>query len=249
MSPPQLPNSPEWPDPPNEPATAEADFAKLYYQARIDEVKARYEAEIDEVKARWRDTATHEDNLIAAEDKLREAVHSAYLEVAKGALDRSIQRANFVTAVAGAIGTSYTALLALVYSVSANTPNPMPVRGIYPAIFFGLALLLSTFYVAYIRAGTQRGHYIPKGEGPHLQERRMLFFVEWVMGSVTRRVWALRMSIVSLGIGLALNPLPFLEVPNPSVVPVLLVGLGIVIGALLLEFALYSFGRPQRSNN
>jgi hypothetical protein len=106
MSTPQLPDDAPWPAPPSEPPSTEADFAKMLYQAQIDAVKARYQAQIDEIKARWRDDASNategrkldaarEDNVSSAEGRLREAVHNAYLEVAKSALDRSLQRANF----------------------------------------------------------------------------------------------------------------------------------------------------------
>jgi hypothetical protein len=197
----------------------------MLYQAQIDGVKARYQAQIDEIKARWRDEAANatehrkldaarEDSVSSAEGRLREAVHNAYLEVAKGALDRSLQRANFLVAATGAIATTYTGLLALVYSVSATKPNPLPVSGLFPAFFLGLSLVLGAFYVVYIRAGTMRGHYIPTGTGAQIQERRLLFFIGWVMGSVNQRAWALRTSIVSLGVGLVLIPLPFLKVSS-----------------------------------
>lgn len=243
MSPWEVPDEAPWPEPPSDPPQAQVDFAKMHYQAQIDEVKARYQAAIDEAKAQWRDAASlvaerrkqdaaHDEALAATDDKLREAVHGAYLEVAKGSLDRSLQRANFVTAVAGAAGTSYAALLALVYSVSADTPNPMPARGILPTIFFGISLLLCAYYIAYIRAATRRGHYIPAGTGPHIRERRMLFFVEWIMGSVTRLAWALRTSLVSLGVGLALIPLPFLKVSNTFTVAAAISG-AVVLGVTL----------------
>jgi hypothetical protein len=225
MSTPQLPDDAPWPAPPSEPPSAEADFAKMLYQAQIDGVKARYQAQIDEIKARWRDDAANatedrkldaarEDSVSSAEGRLREAVHSAYLEVAKGALDRSLQRANFLVAAAGAIATTYTGLLALVYSVSATKPNPLPVWGLFPAFFLGLSLVLGAFYAAFIRARTVQGHFIPTGTGAQIQERRLLFFIEWVMTSVNQRGWALRTSIISLGVGLVLIPLPFLEISS-----------------------------------
>ncbi len=233
----ELPGNVSWPKPPDKPASAEADFAKAYYQAQIDEVKARYQAEIDRTKAQWEDeiasgaerrklAEARRDAASAIEDKLLEAVHTSYLEVAKGTLDRSLQRANFVTAVSGAVGTSYAGLLALAYSASAATPRPLPPQGIVPAIFLGLSLLLSAFYVAYVRAGTETRQLIPTGIGGQIQERRMLEFMDYVTDSVVRRAWALRMAIVSLGVGIILIPLPFLETSSRLI--------SILIGAVVL---------------
>lgn len=222
----ELPDTDSWPQPPNEPG-AEKDFATILYQAQIDTAKARYLAEIEEVKARWRDEATElaerrkqeaarQDVALATEDKFREAVHNAYLDVAKSTLERSLQRANFVTAAAGTIGTSYAALLALVYSVSSTNPNPLPARGIVPAVFLGLSFLLSAIYVGFIRSGTTKGHFIPSGVGGQIEERRMVFFLYWAIGGAMRRAWALRAAVVSLGVGVALIPLPFLQVPRQA---------------------------------
>jgi hypothetical protein len=173
MDPSELPSQAEWPAPPAD-AGDQPDFKKIRYQAQIDEVKARLQAQIDEIKARWRDHASHSaeewkltearrDGRLAAEDALRAAVQSAYLDVAKGTLDRALKRAEFLTAAAGAIGTSYAALLGLVYSAGGDTPRPLPATGIGPALFLGLALVLSAFYVAYIRVSASTGRVLPAG--------------------------------------------------------------------------------------
>ena len=175
-----LPGEVNWPPPPAA-AGDQASLAQIRYQAQIDEVKARYQAEIDEVKARWRDRAVREaekwkltearrDGRVAAEDALRAAVQSAYLEVAKGTLDRALKRAEFLTAAAGAIGTTYAALLGLVYSASADTPNPLPAAGMGSALFLGLAFVLIAFYVNNNSVVASTGRVMPARLGVEMQE-------------------------------------------------------------------------------
>jgi len=247
-----LPEQVNWPPPPAG-GGDQANLAQIHYQAQIDEVKARYQAQIDEVKASWRDRAAHEaeewkltearrDGRIAAEDALRAAVQSAYLEVAKGTLDRALKRAEFLTAAAGAIGTSYAALLGLVYSASADTPNPLPAAGIGPALFLGLAFVLSAFYISYIRVGISTGRALPAGLGVEMQEERLLFFIKWITDSALERAWALRTAIVSLGIGVALTPLPFLQLDETTRWQ--LIGAGAVLFVIVL---VYQLVRPARS--
>jgi hypothetical protein len=216
-----LPSQVSWPALPADEG-AQSEWAKMLYQAELDATIARYQATIDEIKARWRDRATHDaeewkliearrDGRMTAEDGLRAAIQSAYLDVAKGAVDRALKRAEFLSAAAIAIGTTYTGLLALVYSVGDNQPNPLPASGIGPALFLGVAFVLSTFYVAYVQAGFSNGSPLPAALSVELQEERLLFFMRWVRNSSFRRAWALRTAVASLGIGVVLIPLPFLQ--------------------------------------
>jgi hypothetical protein len=240
----ELPSDISWP--PKPPKLEEADFAKMLYQAQLDIETAKYQAQIDEIKAQWRDQATtalelsklektRQDNATAEEDKLREAVHAAYLEVAKGTLDRALKRADFITGVAGAIGTSYAALLALVYSTSSEPPTPLPGRGIVPALFLGLSFLLSAFYVAFIRPGSLAGQYLPSGVGGTIQEDRMLFFLKWVTEGAMQRAWALRTAVISLAVGVALIPLPFLQLSDNITLTLSCIGALVVIVSLVYE--------------
>jgi hypothetical protein len=185
---------------------------------------ARYNAALEDVKAQRRDRATalvtkialehsRQDLSGAAEDALRASVQSAYLDVAKGTIDRSLKRAEFVTAAAGAIGTSYAALLALAFSVSADTPHPLPARGLAPAVFLAVSFLMSVIYVAFLRGATVDLTLIPSG-GSDVQERRLTTFLKWVNLGLLRRTWALRTAVISLGAGVALLPLPFLDISS-----------------------------------
>lgn len=85
-----------------------------------------------------------------------------------------------------------------------------------PAVFLGLSLVLSVFYAAYLSEVKRPGRYLPTGLGPALQEARMVTFVAWVAEGVLLRAWALRLSVLSLGIGVALTPVPFLDLTEDS---------------------------------
>jgi hypothetical protein len=170
------------------------------------------------------------DKELATEDALRLAVQAAYLEVGKGVLDRAVKRAEFVTTAAGAIGTSYAGLLALVYSVSNNKAAArLPIWGIAPGVFLGFAIMLSVFYVAFVRGGTTTGNYLPRATNADGQEERLLFFLGWVTKSVLERVWALRTAVVSLGVGVALTPLPFLTITDGYALGAIIIGAIIVV--------------------
>jgi hypothetical protein len=229
-----MPEPPAIPDPPKE---DEIELLKLAYQAEIETVtkpwRDRVEAEIAaqevdvevraaEVKATVdADAKTLEvirsrvDADRAAEVALLKAVHDAYIEVAKGSLDRSLKRAEYLVTVTTAITGVYTGLLGLVYSVGqAGTPSPLPPRGIVPVAFLGTGLILSAFYMAFLRRSTIKAALLPTGIGGTLPEERLRTFFTWTFKGVLDRAWALRMAVVSLGLGVALLPLPFLEIDN-----------------------------------
>ena len=230
---------------------AEVELAKLLYQAKLDEAKARLQAELDERKARWRDeaqraaekrqlAATRLENRVAAEDALRGKIHEAYVEVGKQAMERSLTRANFVATTASALSTIYTGLLALVYSVSGDAPNPMPASGIAPAAFLGLSLVLSVVYVSYLHESSSRRLVIPTGLGPRLQETRLLSFLTWIASGAFSRAWALRIAVISMGVGVFLMPLPFLQISERFSWQI--AGAG---GVIILLAAVYEIVRAQ----
>jgi hypothetical protein len=181
-------------------ATADADAKTLEVQrAREDTTREVMRTRVD---------ADRE-----AEIELVKAVHDAYIEVTKGSLDRSLKRAEYLVTVTTGITGVYTALLGLVYSVGKDgTPNPLPPRGVIPVVFLGLGLILSAFYMAFLRRTTIKAALLPTGIGGTLPEERLRTFFTWTFSGVLDRAWALRMAVVSLGLGLALLPLPFLAI-------------------------------------
>lgn len=234
-------------EPPAPPATHEriADaLATLEYQALLDDWKSRSLHERTQALERWRLVESRRDVRVQVEDTLRAAVHGAYLDVAKTSLERSLKRANFVTAGAGAIATTYTGLLALVFSVSGQQPVPMPATGIGPPLFLGLALVLSVAYAAFLSESRRSGRHLPTNVSPALQERRLVIFVGWVTRTTLERAWALRLSILSLGIGVALMPLPFLDLPVRLQWWLIATGGGAILLSALGELAGWYRKRP-----
>lgn len=165
------------------------------------------------------------------EHALRAAIQNAYIEVAKGKLDRASKSADFVTTAAGAIGTLYTGLLALVYSVASDPARPLPARALAPAIFLALAFLFSVINIAFVRSRGEAFHLLPTAQNWLDQEYRLARFIQWMELGARRRGWAIRSAIIFLGAAIALLPLPFISIsPTAS---------GITIAVLSILAALY----------
>jgi hypothetical protein len=169
----------------------------------------------------------------AAETDLRSAIHSAYIEAAKGKLDRVASAASFVTTAAGAIGTIYTGLLALVYSVASTPARPLPARGLAPAVFLALAFFFSVLNIAFIRSSGERRRILPVAETWRAQEARLVTYLLWIEAGATRRAWALRVAVVCLGAAVALLPLPFVSLSATATG----ITIGIVAGVATGYFA------------
>jgi hypothetical protein len=145
------------------------------------------------------------------EEEFHQAIHAAYIEVHKGKLDRTIAAATFVTTAAGAIGTIYTGLLALAFSVEATPARPLPARGLAPAVFLALSFFFSVVRVGLVKRAGKRGHIIEPAATWQEQELRLVAFMNWVDGGALARAWALRIAIICLGAAVLLLPLPFLS--------------------------------------
>lgn len=142
----------------------------------------------------------------ANEYAMRQAAQTAYIEVGKGIIDRSMKRAEYVTGAAGTIATAYGLLLGVKYSAAV----PIRASALAPSVFLGLAFFLGAVYIAFLRRTSFNEYLLPGGIGTDIETRRLTTFLRWVSATVIRRSWALRSAVVSLGIGVALLPLPFL---------------------------------------
>jgi hypothetical protein len=152
---------------------------------------------------------SREDTALAVESTLFEAIHGAYIAVAQGSLDRSLQRASFVTTAAASIVTLYTGLLAFRFSTTKST---LPAQSLFPALFLGGAVVFSTFYVAFSSQRTEMvTDLLPSGLGGRIAQARLLTFMFWVNSGVVARAWLLRLAVISLGLGLALLPIGFVH--------------------------------------
>ena len=144
------------------------------------------------------------ESLIAEYDQ---AYYQALLDVAKGSLDRSHSAAELVQKSAAAIGTLYVGVLGVSFSVSNHR---LPLRGIIPAIFLGLAIGLSVAYVAYIRRPSDVDLDPLHTSPPERLQRRLNNFYKIITEGVQRRGYYLRASVIALGVGVVLLPVPFI---------------------------------------
>lgn len=134
------------------------------------------------------------------------------IDVAKSSIDRSRAAAETVQKAAGAIITLYTGALALSFSVS---DRPLPLRGLYAALLLGVAVVLSTGFVAYL---PDPGTYDDEDRstnnddlGESTPERLSNMFIKWSRTTSLDRVIWLRASVVALGVGLIFLPAPFIS--------------------------------------
>jgi len=150
----------------------------------------------------------------AAEVALVKSLHDAYVDVTKQSFDRSLKRSESVTTTIGAISGTYTTLLGLVYAVGDG--KPLEPRAVVPVLFLGAALLLASIYAAFLKRGGIQAQLLPSGIGGTVAEDRLRTFLTWTVAGVLQRAWALRSSLVAFGLGIALMPLPFVDVSNST---------------------------------
>jgi hypothetical protein len=198
------------------------------YKAKLEVCKADHQAELDAIKAEEEVNTARAKEDYANFYAISQEFHKGYIEVAKGAIDRSLQRAEFVQKVAAAIGTAYTAVLALSFSI-AKDGVPLPLTGIAPTIFLGMAFFLSAAYVSYITKPRHVKAEAPDGTltGSLLSQRNT--FIKWTMAAVTRRMPLLQAAVVSLGIGILCLPFPYLEITTPVFWWLVGIGLGLIV--------------------
>ncbi|HWM19950.1 MAG TPA: hypothetical protein VNO51_09695, partial [Ilumatobacteraceae bacterium] len=211
-------------------AAAQAD-ADAAHDAELEKVKAQLaEAKAVLDQGRTKDVEQHKANLAqdqadlvdelaaesadAAQDReLRTLFHTKITDVASGAIDRSRDSAKFVQAAAAALMGAYTALLGLVFSVTGRT---LPLRGVYSAVFLGVAIAMAVAYLAFLRQRSAINAYEPSTSLAETQLRRTSNFVEWMNAAVASGAWALRAAVIAFGIGVAFIPAAFVGPTSPS---------------------------------
>jgi len=146
---------------------------------------------------------------VAAEDRMREAIHDAYISVAVATLDRMLKRADTVVRIAGAVGTLYTAVLGLAYTYDKDAAFSTWIM--LPAVMFAVSLILSATYIGYVGASTTSFQPLATGLSSELQHRRLSDLMNWVNTIALKRAWALRTSIAALAVGLGSAPVAYLK--------------------------------------
>jgi hypothetical protein len=147
---------------------------------------------------------------------LAKLFHEKITELAGGSVERSRDSAKYVQTAAAWIATLYTGLLALVFSV---TENPLPLRGVYAAVFLGLAVSLAAAYLAFISNPGKLKMFDGGGSLTEQQMNRTGFLIRWVNATVRDRRWAIRASVICLALGVAFIPAAFVANSRPAPVP------------------------------
>jgi hypothetical protein len=210
---------------------------KLEYQTELnlylEQKKSELAGEATQAKA-IEDTRTA---AYANEYATYQEAYKAYIDLAKGQIDRSMQRADFVQKVAAAIATAYAAILALSFSVTSTNAGvtPLPVTGIIPTFFLGLAFVLATVYVAFVTKPAEAVNKAPTGILRIDQDIRRDNFILWATVPAMARVHWLQAAVISLGVGVVCLPLPYISIDTTTswgrVVAVLAIG-SIAVGGL-----------------
>jgi hypothetical protein len=197
-----------------QPACDDCEKTRLEKQLAAEEAARAYERDVAKAEAAAL-AALHQAER-NAELELNKAFHATVAEVAKGAIERSRDSAKYVQTAAAAIGTLYSGLLALVFSV---TDNPLPLRGVWAAMFLGLAVALSTAYLAYLTKPTAPAMYGGGSSLADLQFQRTGWLTRWINSTVLNRRWAIRASVLALAFGVAFVPAPFVSTARTPDVP------------------------------
>lgn len=141
-----------------------------------------------------------------------QSMHEHLYAVAAASPERARSAAETVQKASAAIAGLYTGVLALIFSVSGTQ---LPLRGIMAPLFLGLAVVLSTAYLAYFTRKEDRDfpELATGGAYEPMAYKRIRSFIEITSLMAQRRSWMLRGAVLSLGIGLAAIALPFLSGP------------------------------------
>lgn len=146
------------------------------------------------------------------------ALHANLAEMYLSGISRTRSAAEAVRNAAAAIGTIYAAVLGLIFS----TDKPLPLRGVIPAVFLGLAITGSSAYLAYIRPWTVTYELPFPSEGSTedaaslraAQGPRTVFLRRQTRKAINRRSYWLRVSVLALGLGVLFLPAAFIRHPG-----------------------------------
>jgi hypothetical protein len=214
----------DWKDRERDPVTEEVRVATLAdtREDTVLEVENAREDKLLEVTNARTDKAlevlnARQDTDRAAEAALLTGIQTAYIDVATSSLDRALKRADYLATGFTAITGVYTTLLGIIYAAADTPAQQLPARALIPVAFFGLAITFASIYVAFLRRNVKKRNLLPSGVGGTIADERLKTFLDWVFSGVLDRAWALRTSIIAFGLGVALLPLPFVEIGADSV--------------------------------
>jgi hypothetical protein len=186
-----------------------AEFGKSLCDAKLEVRKKRTDAEIERAKAER-----------AVDLAVEQAYYQAVIDLAKGGLDRTRASAETVQKAAATIVTLYTGTLALAFAAGSH---PLPFRALFAALLLGLAVALSTAYLAYLPDPDRADPDNVSGP-PDLNpsDSTVRTFVLWSRKAALERSYPLRASVLALAAALFFLPAPFIQkgaaqTPTPKV--------------------------------
>ncbi len=212
------------------------------YTETLEYHKGLYGKDLEKLKASLAATAAavaadvdREKSLHAAFEAQSLAITNAYLDFTKTAIDRARAKAELVQKAAASIGTVYTALLALTFAASGATGTAaLPTRGLVAAFFLGLSIVMATAYVAYVE-DIQDPELEPTSPVlSQMQRLRLVAFINWVGETITLNNYALRLSVICLGLGVFTLPLAYVAVNDVVVLvgTISAFGLALILSAI-----------------
>jgi len=208
-----------WPSIPDGDDSKRTEFEKILYEGKVGDAAAQLRdkasAEGRSVSEEWElrrygwelDKAEK-----AAEYALQKSIHDARVAIATASIDRGYKAAEFVRNVASAIATVYTGIAGLSFAVKNGVR--LPARGIVPALFLGLALVLSTAYVAWLGRAPATHAPTPHSAFQKYQARRLNAFIDWTAAIALQRAYVLRSSVIALGAAVLFLPIAFIILPG-----------------------------------
>jgi hypothetical protein len=207
-------------------AWLECEKSKLIASIEVD--KAQKISDIESIKLRDQNNFEREKADLNHDFLLDQKLYESYLEVAKSQISQANHRAEFIQKASATVGSVYTAVLALSFTFT----EPLSLRGIAPTFFSGLALVLSTAYVAHVMDPSVV--HIEPVIGGRIGKQRTgrNTFIKWTQiasGFDRRRL--VQSSVLSLGFSIAFLPSAYLQVRDE-----IIFSLGII--AILVIFAL-----------
>lgn len=197
-----------FPTPPKAGGDCDCELEKIRYQARVDLAQA--EAEADRAKEKVE---------LDTEFGLEKSFQESLIEIAKDSTGRAQSGAEALRNAAAAIGAIYTGILGLAFSV---TDRPLPLRGVIPALFLGLSVVMATAYVAIISRPRETTEWPIGGAGFRSDaQERTGSFIKYVAAHVRNNAHMSHAALLALGFGVIFLPVPFLTLgsPSPNVVP------------------------------
>lgn len=168
-------------------------------------------ASVDMAKAAASSKPTPPKSL--ADDESEKDLHKNLAALISASIERSRDGAKFVQTAAAALGTIYTGILAFSFAAK---DAPLPGRGLYAALFLGIAIVGASFYLAFIQQIKPIGRVAYRGSRPEDQWRRTEYLGAWTGAVIKSRAWALRTAVVALAFGVMFMPLAFLPGTLPS---------------------------------